>query len=265
VGVNFFKFLDIPVIAGVDFPDAKSSLPRQLIVNREFVNTLGKSESDVIGTVVGNAEITGVIDNFNVEDLHYPVRPAIFMYEGAGMEFRHDWLLIKFTGKDIPKTVQYINDVWKKFSKKPLELTFFDAHFNSLYKRENNLISLLAIVCIIAIIIAIMGVYGLISFNIRQKEKEIALRKISGATLKDILLLLNRGVLIQLAIAFAVAAPVAYRITNRWLETFAYKISILWWVFVLCWLFMCIITVATICMQTYKAATKNPVEAIKNE
>jgi putative ABC transport system permease protein len=71
--------------------------------------------------------------------------------------------------------------------------------------------------------------------------------------------------LIQLIIAFVVAAPVAYYITNRWLETFAYKISLHWWVFVLCWLLMVAIVVATICMQTYKAATKNPIEALKTE
>jgi putative ABC transport system permease protein len=110
-----------------------------------------------------------------------------------------------------------------------------------------------------------MGVYGLTALNIRKKEKEIALRKICGASFKDILLLLNRVAIIQLIIAFFVAVPVAYYITNRWLETFAYKISIHWWMFVLCWLFVCAITVATISIQVYRAATKNPIEALKME
>jgi putative ABC transport system permease protein len=156
-------------------------------------------------------------------------------------------------GAETRQTIAYIKSVWKKFSIDPLEINFLDAHYACLYKRENEMANLLTIVCIITIIIAIMGVYGMIVFNIRQKEKEIALRKIAGATVWDILLLLNRGALIQLIIAFVVAAPVAYYVANRWLENFAYKISIQWWVFVLCWLVMCAITVATICMQTYRA------------
>jgi putative ABC transport system permease protein len=96
-----------------------------------------------------------------------------------------------------------------------------------------------------------MGVFGLITFNIRQKEKEIALRKIAGAGIRDVFLLLNREILIQLLVAFVVATPVAYYIANRRLETFAYKISLLWWVFVLCWLFLCLIVTATIGMQVY--------------
>jgi putative ABC transport system permease protein len=264
VGLNFLKFFGIPLIAGVDFPDSKSSSARQWIVNREFGKDLGKSASEVVGMFVGGDEIVGVID-FNLEDLHYPARPAIFRYEGAGMDFRHGWLFLKLADDNIPQTVQYIRDVSKKYSNRPIGLSFLDSLIAGLYKRENMLINLLTIICIITIIIAIMGVYGLITFNIRQKEKEIALRKISGATVWDILLLLNRGVLIQLIIAFAVAAPVAYYIANRWLETFAYKISLQWWVFVLCWLLMVAITVATVCMQTYRAAIRNPVEALKTE
>jgi putative ABC transport system permease protein len=101
-------------------------------------------------------------------------------------------------------------------------------NFPSYIQRENSLANLLTVVSIVAIIIAIMGV-------------------------------------MQLLIAFVIAAPAAYYISNRWLETFAYKISVQWWVFVLCWLCMCLIIAVTISVQTYRAATKNPVDAIKNE
>jgi putative ABC transport system permease protein len=267
IGSNFLKILDIPMIAGVNFDDYTSSYDPS-IVNKEFIKACGMSESDIIGLPFDGdgargTVIIGVIDNINFDDLHNTVCPLIFTLEDPWRK-PPDWLLIKLTNRD-EQTIAYIKSVWKNFSKKPFEYTFLDDYLASLYKRENDQANLLTIICIITIIIAIMGVFGLIIFNIRQKEKEIALRKIAGATVWNILLLLNRGALIQLLIAFVIAAPAAYYITNRWLETFAYKISMHWWVFVLCWLCMCLIVTVTISLQTYRAATKNPVDAIKSE
>jgi putative ABC transport system permease protein len=269
IGSDLFRILDIPVIAGIEFYNSTSP-KRSVMVNRKFVEACGMSVSEIVGKTTdgggttGGKTVIGVIDNINFENLHHPVQPIVFTCEDNAYKFYDPWLLIKLANQN-PETMKYLKSVWENFSKKPFEPKFLDSYLTGLYERENNLAKLLTIICIIAIIIAIMGVYGLITFNIRQKEKEIALRKIAGATVWDVLLLLNRGALIQLIIAFVVAAPVAYYITNRWLETFAYKISIHWWVFVLCWLFMCIITLATICIQTYRAATQNPIEALKTE
>jgi putative ABC transport system permease protein len=267
VGANLFNLLDIPIIEGTDFHNPISHR-EPVIVNKAFVESCGLSASDIIGKEldgddVWNGVVVGVIDNINFEDLHFPVHPLAFTLESHDRK-PPEWLLIKLSNKDA-KTVAYLKSIWEKFSNKPFEYAFLDDYLASLYKKENDLAGLLTIVCIITIIIALMGVFGLITFNIRQKEKEIALRKICGARFKDILLLLNRGVLIQLAIAFVVATPVAYYIANRWLESFAYKISMHWWIFVLCWLLMCLIVIATIGMQVYRAATKNPVDAIKTE
>jgi putative ABC transport system permease protein len=267
IGPNLFKILDIPMIAGTNFHNVTSPY-NSLIVNKEFVKACGMSESAIIGQPFDGdgargAVIIGVIDNINFEDLHNPLCPLIF---ACGEEWRYTpkWLLIKLANND-KKNVAYIKSIWEKLCKKPFEHNFLDDHFANLYKKENNQANFLTIVCIITIIIAIMGVFGLITFNIRQKEKEIALRKIAGANIRDVLILLNRGILIQVVIAFVVAAPVAYYIVNRWLEAFAYKISMHWWIFALCGLLMCLIIIATISMQTYRAATKNPVDAIKNE
>jgi putative ABC transport system permease protein len=266
VGENFFKMFGIPIIEGTDFNDS-ILVKEPLIVNKEFVKACGMSVSDIIGKKSNDVHgddgspIIGVIEDVNFEDLHYPFRPFIFRYAD---NVQGKWLLIKLVNRD-PKTIAFVKSIWEKITEKPFEYTYLDDYLAGLYKKENDQANLLTIVCIITIIIAVMGVFGLITFNIRQKEKEIALRKISGADIWDILLLLNRGVLIQLLIAFIVATPIAYYITNRWLETFAYRISMHWWVFVLCWLLMCLIVIATIGMQVYRAAMKNPVEAIKNE
>jgi putative ABC transport system permease protein len=262
VDSNFLPFFGIPVIEGVDFPNSTSSSAQQIIVNKEFVKASGSP--DITGKEIDGMEIIGVVNDINFQSLHNAMMPMGFVVEKS-IEWHPYWLYIKITGNELPQTIAYIESVWKNFSNRPLVLTFLDTHWENLYKKEKGLADLLTMNGIATILIAIMGVYGLIVFSIRQKEKEIALRKISGASLKDILLLLNRGVVIQLLIAFVVATPIAYYITIRWLETFAYKISIHWWVFVLCWLFMCIIIITLICLQTYKAAVKNPVEALKTE
>jgi putative ABC transport system permease protein len=136
---------------------------------------------------------------------------------------------------------------------------------DKLYKNETNLAKLISMFGLITILIAIMGVYGLIVFNARYKSKEIALRKVNGASVKEIMLMLNRSVLIQLAIAFVVAVPLAYYIVHRWLQQFAYKTPIYWWVFLLAGLLVLAITVITVSWQSYKAANANPVDSIKNE
>jgi putative ABC transport system permease protein len=110
-----------------------------------------------------------------------------------------------------------------------------------------------------------MGVYGLIVFNARYKSKEIALRKVNGASVKEIMLMLNRSILIQLVIAFVMAVPLSYYIVHRWLQQFAYKTPIYWWIFLLAGLLIFVITVITVSWQSHKAATANPVDAIKNE
>jgi putative ABC transport system permease protein len=256
---NFMRFFNIPVIEGDDFMDTPVKSAEQIIVNEKLAKEMG---ADIIGKKFDGHDIIGIAKNINYESLHRDIAPFGFIKERNNISSS---VYLKISGREVKKTIAYIKSVWEKFSSEPFEVNFLDAQLARRYEKENNFANFLTVISIITIIIAIMGIYGMIALNIRKKEKEIALRKICGASLRDILLLLNRGALIQLVIAFAVAAPAAYYVTSRWLETFAYKISIRWWVFVLCWLFMCVIILATICMQTYRAAMKNPVDAIKTE
>jgi putative ABC transport system permease protein len=257
---NFMRFFNIPLIEGDDFMDTPVKSNDRIIVNEKLAKEMGYS--DIIGKKFGEHDVIGMTGDINFESLHSAVSPFGFINDHDGVQ---RYVFFKISGSETKKTIAHIESVWKNFTNEPFEITFLDAQLAERYKKENNFASLLTVISVIAIIIAIMGVYGMIALNIRKKEKEIALRKICGASLKDVLLLLNQGALIQLVIAFVVAAPAAYCIANRWLETFAYKISIHWWMFVLCWLFMCVIILATICMQTYRAAMKNPADAIKNE
>jgi putative ABC transport system permease protein len=204
----------------------------------------------------------GIAKNVNYSSLKDSIQPMAFAIMG---DDQMQWIILKISGKNTPATINYIKKTWEKYSDEEFDIKFLNKSLDDLYKNESNLAKLISIFGLVIIVIAIMGVYGLIVFNARYKSKEIALRKVNGASVKEIMLMLNRSVLIQLAIAFVVAVPLAYYIVHRWLEQFAYKVPIYWWVFILAGLLVLAITVIIVSWQSYKAANANPVEAIKNE
>jgi len=260
---NFLDFFGVKIIEGRNFIETDNSGKPKIIFNQEFLrkyqlkNLVGKEFP-----FLQNADIVGIAKDINFESLKLPIRPMAFVVLGDSW---NEWIFVKIIGKNTPATIEYIRKTWEKYSNESFKPKFLDDSLTNLYRNENNLAKLISIFGLVIIIIAIMGVYGLVVFNARYKSKEIALRKVNGASVKEIMLMLNRSVLIQLAIAFVVAVPLAYYIVHRWLEQFAYKVPIYWWVFILAGLLVLAITVIIVSWQSYKAANANPVEAIKNE
>jgi len=260
---NFLDFFGVKIIEGRNFIETDSSGKPKIIFNQEFLrkyqleNLVGKEFP-----FLQNADIVGIAKDINFESLKLHIRPMAFVVLGDRW---NEWIFVKTIGKNTPTTIEYIKKTWYKYSNESFKPKFLDVSLTNLYRNENNLAKLISIFGLVIIIIAIMGVYGLIVFNARYKSKEIALRKVNGASVKEIMLMLNRSVLIQLAIAFVLAVPLTYYIVHRWLEQFAYKVPIYWWVFLLAGLLVLTITVITVSWQSYKAASANPVDAIKNE
>ena len=262
---NFLRFFGVKVLEGRDFTASDTIRGKQgIIFNQKFQkdfhlkNIVGK----VFSGFDNNLTIVGTAKNINFSSLKDTIQPMAFAVFNEN--WMH-WYFIKITGKDTPVSINYIKKTWEKYSDEDFNLKFLNQSMDELYKNENNLSKLISIFGLVIILIAIMGVYGLIVFNARYKSKEIALRKVNGASDREIMLMLNRSVLIQLIIAFIVAVPLAYYIVHRWLEQFAYKTPVYWWVFLLAGLLVFAITLMTVSSQSYKAATANPVEAIKNE
>jgi putative ABC transport system permease protein len=262
---NFLRFFGIKVLEGRDFMETDTIHEKQAVIfNQKFQKNFHLK--GIIGKVFSgfdnNLTIAGTAKNINFSSLRDTIQPMGF---ATFSENWMHWYFIKITGKDTPATINYIKKTWKKYSDEDFNLKFLDQSMNDLYKNETNLAKLISIFGLITILIAIMGVYGLIIFNARYKSKEIALRKVNGASVKEIILMLNRSVLIQLSIAFVVAVPLAYYVVHRWLQQFAYKTVVYWWIFLLAGLLVFLITLITVSWQSYKAATANPVDAIKNE
>jgi len=265
VQVNFTKFFGIRMVEGRDFQDADSTGKKHAIIFNECflkIHQLKNIHGKEFPGFDMSLTVVGIAKNINYTSLRDSIRPMGFAVLG---DQYMNWFFVKLSGTDVPGAIENIRKTWVKYSDEDFNVKFLDASMDKLYKNELNLAKLISVFGLITILIAIMGVYGLIVFNARYKSKEIALRKVNGASNREIMFMLNRSVLIQLAIAFTVAVPLAYYIVHSWLEQFAYKTPVYWWVFLLAGLLVFAITVITVSWQSYKAATANPVDAIKNE
>jgi putative ABC transport system permease protein len=262
---NYLQFFGINIVEGSDFEEGDRYGSGKMIFNQTFVKKY--DFPDIIGKEIGGfdeqCKIVGIMEDFNFESLREPVRPIAFVI-GKNYINRLGTMLVKINGQNTVKVLDYMQDLCKQFSSKPVEITFLDEILHQLYKQENNLAKLISIFGLITIIVTVMGVYGLILFNVKSKRKTIAIHKIHGASITEVITMLNRDFIIQFVIAYIIAVPLAYIIVNRWLENFAYKTPIHWWIFLAGGLLVFIIMLLTVSWQSYKAASTNPVDGIKH-
>ena len=264
---GFLDFFDINVAKGEGF---KENDRNKIIFNRAFFKTYELNDDivDEFKTIhVNNADhdLIGMVEDFNFKSLHGDVQPLAFVPLEGNMHYLN-WLFIKtLDGANTCQTIDYINDTWKKFSNEPVEVMSLTETIKSLYKKEHNTTSLVSTGGIIAIIVAIIGLYGLVLFDAKARRKSIAIRKIHGATITEVILMLNQGIFVRFAVSCLVALPLSYYVVQRWLEDFAYKTPVYWWVFAVGALVVLIISLLTVSWESYKAASENPVEVIKTE
>ncbi|MBD8349677.1 ABC transporter permease [Dysgonomonas sp. HGC4] len=254
---NFLDFFGVDIVEGKKNIDNKDKEKIE-VVNQKMMNQYG---SEIVENHVTKGSSV-VVSDFNFMPLREDISSLnIVLYDNS----KYSNIYFKVNGKGIDQSIKHLETTWKKFTTAPFEYYFMDELVDGLYKQESNLASLLSIFSVTAILIAIMGVYGLVSFNSKYRAKEIAIRKVQGSTIQQIMLLLNKGMLTQFVIAFVIAMPIAYYIVSKWLEQFAYKTPIYWWVFLLGALIVLLITVLTVSVQSYRAASSNPIGALKNE
>ena len=265
---GFLDFFGIKVIAGNDFYPAKNDTTSldQVILNSKFLEEY-EFDNTIIGkemSTVSEGIINGVAGNVNFQSLHTPITPMAFVAMN-NREDLLDYIFLKVSEKDINRTIEYIRQTWNKFSSEEFNLRFLDQEMDNLYKREGDMARLISIFCLIIIIIAVMGVYGLIIFNTRYKEREIAIRKVNGSTVSEVMVMLNKELLLLLPVAIIISIIIAWFAIDKWGEQFPYKALVSWWIFAAAGALIAIITVATVSWQSWRAATANPVNALKSE
>jgi putative ABC transport system permease protein len=206
--------------------------------------------------------VIGVMKDYHLESLHANVLPVAmlefpFFYYNAG---------IKLTDGYSANTIAGIEKAWSSVYKDNLfEANFLDEHIASLYKNEKRMLQLFNFFALLSIIINALGLIGLLSFMIRQKTKEIGIRKVMGASVANISFILSKDFLQLIAIAFVIAMPAAWFLMNRWLQDFAYRTNISWWVFALAITVALLVTLIAVGFQTIKAAVANPVKSLRTE
>lgn len=209
----------------------------------------------------------GVVRDFHSASLHERIAPLYIVIPPKHAYYaKYNYLCLKIKGNDIPQCIAYARQVYKSFSNDyPFEYSFLDESFNRQYEKEGRMNTLFNYFSGLCIFISCLGLLGLASFSTRQRTKEISVRKISGASVSDIILLLVKDFIWLVFIAFVIAIPVAYYAMNKWLQNFAYHIRIEWVPFAIAGVTALVVALVTISIHTFKAANKDPAIALKYE
>lgn len=208
-------------------------------------------------------QVVGVIEDFNFVSLRENVEPFTFRYHPGTF---WSWINVKLTEGDTQSAVDYITRVYNKLSpNEPIRYYFLDDNLNLLYAKEDRQVNLISFFSLLSLVISVLGILGLSIFTSQYRTKEIGIRKINGATITEIVTLLNKGFIKWIVIAFVIATPLAYYTMTKWLENFAYKTALSWWIFVLAGFVALIVALLTVSWQSWRAATRNPVEALRYE
>lgn len=264
VGDNYLKTMGMQLIHGRDF--LEGDIKRACLINEEALKQYGWESAE--GKMFRFSseeeyEVIGVISDFKFESFHYPVEPLALLYTGADFG---NVLSVRLNPGNAGQQVEQINSVWKRLSPfEPFSFIFYDDFYQSFYEKEEKLVSSITFFTIIAIVLTCMGILGQIFMICLGRVKEIAIRKISGATIYEVILMLNRDFIKWFLLAFIIATPVSWYSTHKWLENFAYKTSLNWWIFALTGLLAVFIILITVSWQSWRAATRNPAEALKYE
>ena len=179
---------------------------------------------------------------------------------------RGNFLFIKYNPDQLDKVIQFIRDSWKDIAPgKELDLRFWDDQLNQRYKAEEKWSKIIGYASLVAIIISSLGLFGLTLLVVNRRVKEIGIRRINGARISEVMVMLNATFLKWIVISFIIACPIALFVMHKWLENFAYRIKLSWWIFATGGAVVVGIALLTVSWQSWKAATRNPVEALRYE
>jgi len=243
-----------------------------IIINQTAVKTLGFANADEavnknlhndFNNKTYNYKIVGVVKDFHYEDLHLPIDPYGFQLNTPPL---FNYMIVHVKSSNIGAALKSIQNTWHSLNpNEPFDYSFLDKDFQKNYDAENRLAGIVSDFTIIAILISCLGLFGLATFSAEQRIKEIGVRKVLGASVTSIVALLSKDFLKLVIVAVIIASPLAWFVMNKWLQSFAYRTSISWTVFVITTLVALFIALITISLQAIKAAVANPVDSLRSE
>jgi putative ABC transport system permease protein len=211
----------------------------------------------------GGFDIIGVVNDFQYSSLHNTIGPVCLMFTSKS---RPSSLSLRFVQNGAGPGLEFIKKKWQEILPGyPVKYQFYDDWFDSMYKSEEYFSRTISLFAILAVIISCIGILGLAIFSSERRTKEIGVRKINGARTTEVMIILNRDITMLLVIAFILATPIALYSMNKWLQSFAYRTALSWWIFALAGILAFGIALLTVSWQSWWAATRNPVEALRYE
>jgi putative ABC transport system permease protein len=213
-----------------------------------------------------NLHVIGVVEDLHYESMHTEIRPMAFLHIDSPFHWSKRYLAVRIKTEDLSQTLQQMEQVWAGvYPQLPLELSFFDEDYDNLYVNEIKTKKLFVLFSMLAVFIACLGLLGLAAFMVEHRTREIGVRKVLGASVSGLVMLLSGQFTKWVLVANLIAWPVAWYMMNMWLQNFAYRAGIDIWVFVASGFIALIIALITVGAQVIKAALSNPVEALRYE
>ena len=269
---DFVRFFNLQIIDGRDFRESDNqSETGVFIANETFINMFPQYHvGSQVGGHVDNTEIVGIVKDFNFKSLQHAMGPLVLLIWGKTQWRNFGVMYVKTAPEsDFKEISSYIKEAVCAFdpTREPdqVSVRHLDEWIENMYQSEQSLGKLITIASFVALLIAIIGIIGLVFFETQFIRKEIAVRRVNGATVGSILQMINKKYLIMAGASFVIAAPVAYWLMTAWRKGFAYQAPVPVWIFLVALLAVAAITLAVVTLQSWRAASANPVESLKNE
>jgi putative ABC transport system permease protein len=259
VDTSFIKVFRIPIKTGREL--RPSDFNKVCYINETAFKLTGWETYE--GKKYHGKEIIGIVKDFHFANMYNKIGPLVIPISSE-MGISH--LTIRVSRGDLPRVIKALKETWKEICPgHELKYQFYDEWLASMYKGEERLVSSIRLFTILAIVISCLGILGLAEFTIKKRTKEIGLRKVNGASILNIIILLNADFFRWVLLGFVLACPFTYYLMHNWLQNFAYKTELSWWIFALSGLLALGIALLTVSWQSWRAATRNPVEALRYE
>lgn len=270
---EYFETLDMTLLAGRLFQDASGADTSNIIINRAAAKVMGIKEP--IGKTILRGEtsyrVIGLVQDSKMEGFEQAVRPTVYTPNAMG-NFPEGVpkveILIKLSSGRVQNTLQVLQENWHTINPKDGELfnyEFLDQKYAHLHADQEKLKNAFTAFAYLILLVALIGLFAMSAYAINLREKEVGIRKVLGADIRQIIILLNKPFIRLVAVAILIATPIAWWGANQWLNTFAYRIELSWWIFVIAAAFALTLAFITVSYQTIKAAFINPVKTLKNE